>query len=147
LADTGIRRCELLGIELKHIHLERGVPRVTGKGSRSRDVAVGDQTIKTLDRYVRLRAKHADAELPWAWLGRKGRLRESGLGDAIHMRGTEAGLGRRIHPHDFRHAYAHQWLAAGGQEWDVWCTRWETRIWTQSAMMSSSGRLDVHGAR
>ena len=119
LADTGIRRAELLGLELEHVDLERGVLRVTGKGSRTRDVAIGDQTARALDRYLRQRAKHQAADLSWLWLGRYGRLRESGLGDLIHARGQEAGLSRRIHPHDFRHAYAHQWLAAGGQESDL----------------------------
>ncbi len=119
LADTGIRRSELLGLELEHVDLERGVLRVTGKGSRTRDVAVGDLTVRAIDRYLRLRAKHAAAQLPWLWLGRYGRLRESGLGDLIHTRATAAGIGRRVHPHDFRHAYAHHWLAAGGQESDL----------------------------
>lgn len=119
LADTGIRRGELLGLELEHVDLERGVLRVTGKGSRTRDVAVGDLTVRAIDRYLRLRTKHAAAELPWLWLGRYGRLRESGLGDLIHARATAAGIGRRVHPHDFRHAYAHHWLAAGGQESDL----------------------------
>ncbi len=119
LADTGIRRSELLGLELAHVDLERGVLRVTGKGSRTREVAIGDQTVRSIDRYLRLRARHPAAEVSWLWLGRYGRLRESGLGDLIHVRGTEAGIARRVHPHDFRHAYAHHWLAAGGQESDL----------------------------
>ena len=119
LADTGIRRSELLGLTLETVDLERGILRVTGKGSRERDVAIGDHTVRSFDRYLRLRARHRAADLPWLWLGRYGRLRESGLGDLIHARGEEAGIGHRVHPHDFRHAYAHHWLAAGGQESDL----------------------------
>ncbi len=119
LTDTGIRRSELLGLDLEHLDLERGTLRVFGKGSRERDVAIGDQTVRSIDRYLRLRAKHRAAHEPWLWLGRYGRLRESGLGDLIHARGEEAAIGRRIHPHDFRHAYAHHWLAAGGQDSDL----------------------------
>lgn len=118
-ADTGIRRSELLGIELEHVDLDDGRIRVTGKGSRTRDVAIGAQTARALDRYLRVRAKHPDAELPWLWLGRRGRLRETGLADLIADRGREAGMTRRIHPHDFRHAYAHAMLAAGMQEGDL----------------------------
>jgi site-specific recombinase XerD len=119
LADTGIRRGELLGIELEHVDLEDGRLRVTGKGSRTRDVAIGAQTVRAIDRYLRARAKHSDAELSWLWLGRRGRLRETGLADVIFERGREAGITRRLHPHDFRHAYAHAWLSAGGQESDL----------------------------
>ncbi len=119
LADTGIRRSELLGLELEHVDLDDGRLRVTGKGSRSRDVVVGAQTVRALDRYLRARAKHDDAELPWLWLGRRGRLRETGLADVVAERGRQAGMTRRIHPHDFRHAYAHAMLAAGMQEGDL----------------------------
>jgi site-specific recombinase XerD len=119
LADTGIRRSELLGVQLADVDLEHGVLRVTGKGSRTREVAIGDLTVRALDRYLRLRARHKAADLPWLWLGRDRQMRESGLGDLIHARGQEAGFSRRIHPHDFRHAYAHHWLSAGGQESDL----------------------------
>ncbi len=113
LADTGVRRSESLELELEHADLERGVLQVTGKASRTRDVAVGDMTARAIGRCLRLRARHRAADLPWPWLGRHGRLRESGPGDLIGGRGETAGLGRRVHPHDFRHAYAHHWLAAG----------------------------------
>lgn len=119
LADTGMRRGELLGLELEHVDLEAQTLRVTGKGSRTRLVVAGATTIRALDRYLRARAKHPDAELPWLWLGRKGRLRETGLADVVHERGRAAGIARRIHPHDFRHAYAHAMLAAGMQEGDL----------------------------
>lgn len=36
LADTGVRRGELLGLGLEHVDLGRGVLRVTGRGSRTR---------------------------------------------------------------------------------------------------------------
>lgn len=96
LTDTEIRRSELLGLALDHVDLERGTLRVTGKGSRERDVAIGDQTVRSIDRYLRFRVKHRAIEEPWLWLGRYGRLRESGLGDLIHARG----VGRRHRPSD-----------------------------------------------
>jgi site-specific recombinase XerC len=37
----------------------------------------------------------------------------------MYERGISAGLARRIHSHDLRHACAHHWLAAGGQESDL----------------------------
>lgn len=118
-ADTGIRRAELLGLTLDDVDLEHGELTVTGKGSRTRRVGAGDQAVRALDRYLRARTKHPFAKRPELWLSRKGALRESGLAELIRDRGREAGVGARLHPHLFRHAFAHHMLAAGVQEGDL----------------------------
>lgn len=124
--DTGARRAEVLGLRLEDVDLDRGVLSVTGKGSRTRLVAVGDATIRALDRYMRLRARKAGPDVPWLWLGRKGRLGETGMAGLIRARGAAAGI--RVHPHLFRHAYAHSMLAAGMQESDLMAVAgWRSR--------------------
>jgi len=115
--DTGARRAEVLGLRLEDVDLDRGVLTVTGKGSRTRLVAIGDATIRALDRYVRLRARKPGAGLPWLWLGRKGQLGETGMAGVIRSRGQAVGLA--LHPHLFRHVYAHAMLSAGMQESDL----------------------------
>jgi site-specific recombinase XerD len=115
--DTGARRAEVLGLRLEDVDLDRGILSVTGKGSRTRLVAIGDGTIRAIDRYVRARAKRPDAAEPWLWLGRKGRLGETGMAGLIRARGAAAGL--NVHPHLFRHAYAHAMLSAGMSEGDL----------------------------
>lgn len=117
--DTGIRRAEVLGLQLPDVDLDEGLVKVTGKGSRTRVVGIGPGTIQALDRYLRARAKRADAGEPWLWLGRKGRLRETGLAELIRGRGRQAGITGSLHPHMFRHAYAHSMLAGGMQEHDL----------------------------
>lgn len=117
--DTGARRGEVLGLRLPDVDLDRGLLTVTGKGSRTRVVAIGDQTVRTLDRYLRARSKHPAAARPELWLSRKGVLRESGLAELVRDRGRQAGIAARLHPHLFRHAYAHAMLAAGMQETDL----------------------------
>jgi site-specific recombinase XerD len=89
---------------------------VLGKGRRERTLPFGRKAGEALDRY--LRARHKDAELPWLWLGKKGRLTEWGLVMMLHRRGAQAGL-PGLHPHQFRHTFAHQWLAQGGTETDL----------------------------
>jgi site-specific recombinase XerD len=116
--DTGTRRAEVLGLRLEDVDLDQGLLKVIGKGSRTRMVAVGANTVRALDRYLRFRAKRADAAEPWFWLGRKGRLGETGLAQLIRERGLQAGL-PGLHAHLFRHAYAHAMLAAGMQESDL----------------------------
>jgi site-specific recombinase XerD len=127
-ADTGIRRGELLGLTLDAVDLDGGTLRVTGKGSRTRLVAIGATTARALDRYLRARTRHHFAGLPDLWIGRKGRLMETGLADLIAQRGREAGLPDRLHPHAFRHYYAHTMLAAGMQESDLMAVAgWRSR--------------------
>lgn len=117
--DTGTRRAEVLGLRLDDIGLDDGLVKVTGKGSRTRIVGIGAGTIQAIDRYLRARAKRADAGEPWLWLGRKGRLRETGLAELVRERGRQAGIAGRLYPHMFRHAYAHAMLAGGMQEHDL----------------------------
>ena len=117
--DTGARRAEVLGLTLDDVDLDGGLLRVTGKGSRTRHVAIGAATTRAVDRYLRARARHPSASLARLWLGKKGALGETGLADLVGRRGREAGLLGRLHPHMFRHAYAHAMLAAGMQESDL----------------------------
>jgi site-specific recombinase XerD len=126
--DTGARRAEVLGLRVDDVDLDAGRLVVTGKGSRTRVVAVGAQTVRALDRYLRARAKHPAAQLPNLWLGRKGPLRETGMGELVRDRGQQAGIPGRLHPHLFRHAYAHHVLAAGMSETDLMAIAgWRTR--------------------
>ena len=59
-------------------------------------------------------ARHPDA----LWTGKKSRLTDSGIAQMLDRRAQDAGI-PKIHPHLFRHGFAHAWLAAGGQENDL----------------------------
>ena len=125
--DTGARRGEVLGLSVADIDLDAGRLVVTGKGSRTRVVAIGATTVRSLDRHLRARAKHRAAGLESLWLGRKGPLGESGMAELIRERGRQAGIDR-LHPHLFRHAYAHHVLSAGMSESDLMAIAgWRTR--------------------
>jgi site-specific recombinase XerD len=124
LLDTGIRRAEVAGLRVDDIEFDvrvsrdqevAGVAYVTGKGDRRRTVAFGRNTAKAIDRYLRVRPK---VDSPWLWLGRKGRLTDTGVSQMLRRRAREAGIGD-IHAHLFRHTFAHQWLADGGSEGDL----------------------------
>jgi integrase len=81
-------------------------------------VPIGRRTVKAIDRYLRERRKHPHADEPWLWLGKKGRLRASGISQMLARRASAAGLGH-VHPHQFRHSFAHAFLANGGSEGDL----------------------------
>jgi site-specific recombinase XerD len=130
--DTGARLAEVSNLRLdsedgSDLDLDGGVLRVLGKGRRQRLLAIGAKTTKAIDRYLRKRSQRPDAELPWLWLGKKGRMTDSGIRQMVWRRSTEAGI-PRVHPHQLRHTFAHSWLANGGSEGDLMrLTGWKSR--------------------
>jgi site-specific recombinase XerD len=118
LLDAGPRRSELLGMRLADIDAEYGVVIVRGKGGRQRALPYGNKTAMALDRYLRARSRHRLAHLDALWLGLRGPLTTSGLRDLLDRRARQAGV-PDLHPHMFRHTFAHAWLSAGGNETDL----------------------------
>jgi site-specific recombinase XerD len=134
LDDTGMRRGELAGLTLDDIDLDDDIAYVVGKGDRPRACPFGADTSAALDRYLRSRRGHKDADrLGDLWLGVRGRgaMTDGGVGQMLRRRGREAGLGP-IHAHQFRHSFAHKWLADGGQEGDLMrLAGWKSRTMLQ----------------
>jgi site-specific recombinase XerD len=101
------------------------------QGRRERALPFGHTTAVALDRYLRVRARHKDATLPWLWLGLFGRLTAWGLVQMLRRRSRQAGL-PELHPHQFRHTFAHQRLAQGGGETDLMrLAGWKSRAMLQ----------------
>jgi integrase/recombinase XerC len=100
LLDTGARRAEMVGIKLADVDLELDVLLVLGKGRRERTCrsAAGP----ALDRYLRARARHRYADLPWLWLGQNGRLTDTGLRMMLHGMGAECHAGAPQRPEGAR---------------------------------------------
>lgn len=137
LFDTGARRHEIAALrysptdpEDRDIDMRRATVRVIGKGAKSNIIALSDRTLSALDDYLRVRRKHAHADEPWLWLGKRGRLTDSGIAQAIRDRGMRAGI-PNLHAHDFRHAATHHELAGGMNEADVM----SKRGWDSPAML------------
>jgi site-specific recombinase XerD len=116
LVDVGPRRAELMGLKVANV--DPDVLLVLGKGRRERALPFGRRSAVVLDRYLRVRARHKDAGLPWLWLGKQGRLTEWGLVMMLRRRGRQAGL-PGLYPHQLRHTFAHEWLAQGGNGTDL----------------------------
>jgi integrase len=116
--DTGARLSEVVNLGVADVRLDAGHLAVMGKGGRMRNLPLGTSALLALDRYERVRAAHPARHLPWYWLGERGRLTTSGVSQLLRRRGAEIGL-PKLHPHQLRHTFAHQWLAAGGTEGDL----------------------------
>jgi site-specific recombinase XerD len=118
LVDTGMRRSEIAGLTLEDLDLDNNTAVVLGKGRRPRIVPFGRKTANALDRYLRDRAKHKYAELPNLWLGVRGAMTDSGIFQAVADRAKTVGI-EGIFLHQFRHTFAHSYLADGGNEGDL----------------------------
>jgi site-specific recombinase XerD len=114
LLDTGSRRAEVAGLKVAAVDFDLDVAVVLSKGRRERTVPFGRKTSLAVDRYMRARARHKHAALPWLWLGRRGQLTAWGVKQVLQRRGEQAGL-PGLHAHQLRHTFAHEWLANGSR--------------------------------
>ncbi len=118
------------------LDLDMGIIRIiSGKGRRERISYLSAKAVKAIDRYLRVRRQHGRADLPWLWLGEKGRLTDSGIVQMIKRRSREAGV-RGVHPHSFRHWYANEALMSGMQEGEVMALAG----WASREMLSRYGK-------
>ncbi len=122
LIDTGVRVSGLAGLRTEHVDLQRKLLLVTLKGGDEHLTSVGRKAAYALDRYLRVRVRHAKSDSPWLWLGTRGhdtaRLGVAGVQHVLRRRAEQAGIGH-VNPHAFRRTAAHMMLAAGMQEREV----------------------------
>lgn len=118
LFDTGMRLGEITGLRVDDVDLRDRLAYVTGKGGHTRAVRFGTKTAVALDRYLRLRRGQRAASADAFWIGQDGPMTSSGIAQVIARRCVAAGL-PRLHPHQFRHTFAHEYLDNGGQEGDL----------------------------
>lgn len=118
LLDCGIRVSELAGLTLDDIDLDKELAIVRGKGRKVRPVYFSSRTTRALDRYLRERKHHRRASSPALLLSQRGPMSPDGIREIVRKRGQEAGI-EGLHPHRFRHTFAHDFLLNGGQERDL----------------------------
>jgi integrase/recombinase XerD len=106
---TGIRLSELAGIRYglddpQHSDVDLWHREITvcGKGRKTRTVKISHDAARSLDRYLRVRARHAQAYRPQLWLGinNRGPMTASGIYQVIVRRGRQCGSARARRSYD-----------------------------------------------
>ena len=142
LKASGIRAGELAGIRYdprdasrSDLDLQQREITVRGKGGRPRVVRIGHEAALAVDRYIRIRSKHAQAWRPQLWLGvnNRGPMTANGIYQMIARRGRQCGVD--VWPHRFRHHFSHTWLDRGGAEGDLM----ELNGWSSPQMLRRYG--------
>ena len=114
LYGCGLRRFELLNIELKDIDMDRGLLHIReGKGRKDRYVPLGQLLTKGLRQYL-------SHERPYRWLfngrGDAGELQQysaTGVQWAIRQACKKTTIKKRVTAHVLRHSYATHLLEMG----------------------------------
>jgi site-specific recombinase XerD len=125
--SSGCRLEELTNLRVDSVNLKEGSAHVTGKGRKPRTIGISPKAVAALDRYLRIRPRNRFRDRLELWLGKEGPLTTSGIYKMIKRRGELAGV--ELHPHTFRHTFAHKWLDSGGNEHDLMrLTGWENSV-------------------
>jgi site-specific recombinase XerD len=128
LADTGMRVGSLVGLGVDDADLKGKRLLITQKGARQLLVPIGRTTARDLDRYLRVRDDHPQADrCPRLLLGKRGPMTVSGVQQMLRRRAEQAGI-PAVSPHRFRRQMAADWLRSGGSETDLMhIGGWESR--------------------
>jgi integrase/recombinase XerC len=112
--SSGLRRAELVGLNLGDVNQQEGVVRVLGKGSKARVIPVGRQALEALARWLEVRTPLAQDERA-LFIGARGkRINPATLAKALKTLALKRGISARVHPHALRHSFASHVLQSSG---------------------------------
>lgn len=114
---TGLRVSELIGLQLKDLHLSMGLLQTTGKGDKERIVPLGDRAIQWIETYLEearpfLTRKHPEES--HLFVNNHGKqLSRQGIWKNLKALVRKAGITKNVTPHTLRHSFATHLLENG----------------------------------
>lgn len=114
---TGLRVSELIGLQLKDLHLSMGLLQTTGKGDKERIVPLGDLAIQWIETYLEearpfLTRKHPEES--HLFVNNHGKqLSRQGIWKNLKVLVRKAGITKNVTPHTLRHSFATHLLENG----------------------------------
>jgi integrase/recombinase XerD len=111
LYASGIRRAELVGLNLSDVDLDRRLMRVIGKGNKQRTVFINQASADAIRSYLGLRPRSTDEALFLS--KRKSRLSHRQAWVIFRQFAELSGLTKHVTPHVMRHSFATHLLENG----------------------------------
>jgi integrase/recombinase XerC len=113
--SSGLRLAELVGLDLDDLNLQAGEAQVTGKGSKTRIVPVGQHALTAIAAWLPQRQVLARDNTPALFISQRGtRLTPRSVQLRLNRWAMQAGLSQHVHPHLLRHAFATHVLQSSG---------------------------------
>ena len=112
LYSSGLRRSELVNLNICDINFEQGYAKVLGKGSKERIVPITDIALDSIQNYLATRPQHLVTE-PLFLSNYNRRISGEGIRQIIKQSAVNTKLVRHITPHSLRHSFATHLLNNG----------------------------------
>ena len=111
----GLRLAELASLNIRDLDRHGPLLRVTGKGSKQRDVPVGKMALLALDAWLAVRANGTIVDAEALFLSRNGtRLSHRSIQSRLKKLAVEQGAAQHVYPHLLRHSFASHMLESSG---------------------------------
>ena len=115
LYSSGLRLAELVSLQPNSIDYNDASVTVTGKGSKTRIVPVGQHAIDALKAWLAVRAQIARPDETALFVGKQGkRISPRTVQLQLRQWGIKQGLPSGVHPHLLRHSFATHVLQSSG---------------------------------
>lgn len=113
--SSGLRLSELTGLNVANVDMGAREATVTGKGSKTRIVPVGEKAMLALQAWLAIRSGVVGPSEPALFLNRLGkRLSQRSVELRLERAAIKAGLPVHVHPHMLRHSFASHVLQSSG---------------------------------
>lgn len=112
LYSSGIRRSELVNLNVGDVDFFSGFIRVYGKGRKERMVPVGENALKAINDYLKTRNDVVPSD-PLFLNKKGGRLSDTSIFLLLNKMAKRARFTRKIKPHMLRHSFATHLLNNG----------------------------------
>ncbi len=112
--SSGLRRAELIGLDLGDVDPSEGEVRVIGKGRKTRVVPVGGPALAALRNWLALRDSVAGQHSALFVGMRGGRIGATVVRLALIQLAVRHGVTAHVHPHALRHSFASHLLQSSG---------------------------------
>ena len=113
--SSGLRLAECVSLDIYSVDIRDGLVTVTGKGSKTRKVPVGNYALEAVSAWLKVRPQLAALDETALFVSTRGkRLSARSVQQRMRHWALKQGLDTNVHPHMLRHSFATHLLESSG---------------------------------